>query len=185
MRPLTISFSEPLTRWLGVTWFALAFAVAGLAWTGYLAWQVVVLRADVARDKSDLSRVLERPMRAAAVSDDSAIASRLAPAQIAAANRAIRQLNLPWRDVFDALEEAASKEVSVVAIEPEAQHRTVRVSAEVANADDMVAFIRRLKQQPQFETVSLRTHRVEERDPNHPLRFTVEAVWRAPEEGQP
>jgi len=182
MKSLAISFSEPLLRRLGVTWVALAFTLAGGVWTGYSVWQVAALRADVARNKSDLSRVLERPMRPA---DDSATATQLAPAQIAAANRAIRQLNLPWRDVFDALEEAASKEVSVVSIEPEAQNHTVRVSSEVANADDMVGFIRRLKQQPQFEAVSLRAHRVEERDPNHPLRFTIEVVWRASAEGRP
>lgn len=97
--------------------------------------------------------------------------------QAASVNGAIAQLNLPWRDVFDAVEAATPKTVALLTLEPDAKRNLMRVMAEARNSDDMIAYIEQLKKQTFFTSVLLTKHEINEQDPNKPLRFQFEAQW--------
>ncbi|TXG00065.1 PilN domain-containing protein [Massilia arenae] len=103
----------------------------------------------------------------------------VAPAQAGAVNAAILQLNLPWRDVAAALGEATPNTIALLALEPDAKRRTVRISAEARSSDEMLAYITRLQAEEWFSSVVLLRHEVMEQDPNRPLRFQVSVQWEA------
>ena len=105
----------------------------------------------------------------------------IAPAQAAAVNAAILQLNLPWRDLQDALASATPPDIALLALEPDARKRVLKITAETKSSDAMIAYIAQLKQQDLFAgRARLLRHEINELDPNRPLRFQVEASWGTP-----
>ncbi|NRR31582.1 hypothetical protein HSX11_15505 [Oxalobacteraceae bacterium] len=100
-------------------------------------------------------------------------------AQATFVNGAIAQLNLPWRDLQEALLAATPPTVALLTLEPDAHKQVLRLNAETRNSDDMIAYIEQLKQQELFSGVLLTRHEINEQDPNRPLRFQVEAHWVA------
>lgn len=101
------------------------------------------------------------------------------PAQANAVNAAVMQLNLPWRDLAAALSEATPPSVALLALEPDARRRTVRITAETRGSDDMLAYVARLQAEAWFSSVALVRHEIVEQDPNRPLRFQVSVQWEA------
>ena len=98
-------------------------------------------------------------------------------AQATTVNNAIAQLNLPWRNVFDAVESATPATIALLALEPNAKKHLLRGMAETKSSDGMIAYIEQLKQQAFFGTVILTKHEINEQDPNKPIRFQFEAQW--------
>jgi Tfp pilus assembly protein PilN len=119
--------------------------------------------------------------RAAAISARPAEVARVAipEAQAAFVNGAIMQLNLPWRELQDAVAAATPRSVALVAMEPDPRKRVLKLTAETKTSDDMVAYVAELKQQELFSGVVLTRHEINEQDPNRPLRFQLEATWVA------
>jgi Tfp pilus assembly protein PilN len=99
-------------------------------------------------------------------------------AQAAAVNTAILQLNLPWRALRDAVQAATPPSVALLALEPDARKRTLRISAEARGSDEMIGYVEQLQRQDWFASVTLARHEINEQDPNHPVRFQVDAQWR-------
>jgi Tfp pilus assembly protein PilN len=105
--------------------------------------------------------------------------------QADAVNGAIGRLNLPWRDVFDALEAATPASVALLAVEPDARHGLLRVEAEVGSTEEMIGYVERLKRQAFLSSVFLVKHEINADDANQPLRFQVEARWSDPQGAPP
>lgn len=97
--------------------------------------------------------------------------------QADAVNNAVAQLNLPWRDVLDAIENATPPTIALLALEPNAKKQLVKGVAEAKSSDGMIAYIEQLKQQAFFDIVVLTRHEINEQDPNKPIRFQFEAQW--------
>lgn len=100
--------------------------------------------------------------------------------QARAVNAAIAQLNLPWRNVLDALEAGTPATIALLAIEPDAAKQIVKGTAEAKGSDAMLAYVEDLKRQPFFTFVTLTRHEVNVQDPNKPIRFQFEAQWEMP-----
>lgn len=98
-------------------------------------------------------------------------------AQARAVNEAIMQLNLPWRELHEAVRAATPDNVALLALEPDAKRRSLRITAESRNADDMLAYVARMQEQNWFGAVTLSRHEIVEQDPNRPLRFQLIAQW--------
>jgi len=127
----------------------------------------------------DLQAALAARSAPAPVATPPAPKVAVAPAQAGAVNAAILQLNLPWRDLAAALGEATPNTIALLALEPDAKRRTVRISAEARSSDEMLAYITRLQAEEWFSSVVLLRHEVMEQDPNRPLRFQVSVQWEA------
>ena len=97
--------------------------------------------------------------------------------QANAVNEAVMQLNLPWRDLYDTVRAATPASVALLALEPDAKRRTLRLTAEARSSDDMFAYVGKLQEQAWFTSVVLTRHEVAEQDPNRPLRFQISAQW--------
>jgi Tfp pilus assembly protein PilN len=101
------------------------------------------------------------------------------PAQAGAVNASVQQLNLPWRGLHDAVQAATPASIALLALEPDAKKSTVRITAEAKSSDDMIAYVEQLERIEWFTTVLLARHEINEQDPNRPIRFQVDAQWRA------
>lgn len=185
MRPLRIAFGKPAGgRWRagGGATVLLAVAVVAAAATAYQGWQLQHRVAEMRVAVNALDRSADRHRIDSAPRADEA---RLAPDQLAAANRAVEQLNLPWHDLLAGVEHAGTPAVSLVSIEPDPQHRQVRITAEAAGADAMVDYVASLARQPVFRAVVIRKHQVDLQSPYQPIRFVVELSWQQAIAGEP
>jgi len=90
----------------------------------------------------------------------------------------VRQLALPWAQLIDSLERAATKEVALLNIQPDAQNRVLRVTAEARRQELMLDYLRRLSATGAFAEVHLVSHQVREDDPGRPVQFAVQASFR-------
>jgi hypothetical protein len=139
-----------------------------------------------ARDRLERLSALDHAVTQAE-SDLTARTARRAPvadlpipeAQANAVNAAVRQLNLPWRAVLDAVEAGTPRTVALLALEPDARRGLVRIEAEAADGEAMLAYVKQLKQQPLLAGAVLVKHRTEESQARRPLRFQIEASLAA------
>ncbi|MDQ2820600.1 MAG: PilN domain-containing protein [Pseudomonadota bacterium] len=182
MKPLRIDFAPPsLARTLFHTSRpAFALAVIALVLAGLAAGQAWRLAEQRRLDAEQIARVVQHhavPVAAAPVQAKLSVSA----AQAAAVNAAILQLNLPWHDLQQSLGDATPATVALLALEPDARKRTVRITAEVRTSDEMIDYIEKLQQQKWFTAVALTHHETNDVDPNKPIRFQVEAQWA----GQP
>jgi Tfp pilus assembly protein PilN len=119
-----------------------------------------------------------RPAAAPLAVQRAARAPLAGEAQANAVNAAIMQLNLPWRDLHDAVKAATPATVAVLALEPDARRRVLRVTAEARSSADMLAYVERIQDLDWFAGVALTRHEINEQDPNRPIRFQFDAQWR-------
>jgi len=101
----------------------------------------------------------------------------ISDAQAIAVNKAIAQLNLPWRDLLAAIEQATPANVALLELTPDAKKHRLHGIAETTSADLMLNYIRTLKAQAFLGEVVLLKHEVDEQQPNGPMRFEFEAEW--------
>lgn len=99
--------------------------------------------------------------------------------EIRHANEVLRQLSLPWQNLFQAVESSASREVTLLGMEPDAEKRIVRISCEARNIAAMLRYIKRLEQRREFGSIYLQSHQIQDQDPEKPVRFSLFATWGA------
>jgi Tfp pilus assembly protein PilN len=176
---LPIDFA-PRTAWtLGSrigAWGWLA-ALLGLLLSSAGAWHMLSLHDKLSARRHALAVTQQRldqrvaaPRRANALSISAADAESI--------NRAVRQLNIPWSELLDALEAAASPKVALLEIRPDPASQRLLGLAEARNSGDMIAYVEALKAQPQFSSALLTGHQISEQDRNKPIRFEFVAAWK-------
>jgi len=101
----------------------------------------------------------------------------LTDVQASAVNSTIRQLNLPWSRLLAAIEHATPASVAMLELEPDAKNHLLRGMAETETPEKMLAYIKRLQQEPFLAGVSLTKHEVSDQGANRPVRFEFEAGW--------
>jgi Tfp pilus assembly protein PilN len=99
--------------------------------------------------------------------------------QANAINAIAHTLNLPWRELRDAFDACAMPNVALLSLAPDVNRHSVRVTAETTTPDDMIVYLRTLREQPFFSDVQLTHHEINEQDINRPIRFQLETVWVA------
>ena len=97
--------------------------------------------------------------------------------QVKTAEAVVRQLTLPWAALIETLEAAAAKDVAVLQVQPEAQQRLLRISAEARNHGAMLQYLRNLSSARALSDVHLLTHQVQTDDPQKPLQFSLQATF--------
>ena len=95
------------------------------------------------------------------------------------AEAVVRQLTLPWAALIATIEQAAAtKEVAILQLQPDAENRLLRLTAETRQREAMFNFVRRLADQPLLADVHLVSHQVQREDPQHPVQFSIQASIR-------
>lgn len=148
---------------------ALAVLLAS-AWY-YLAMQGEVTRSEqaVSANQRTLQRLQPVPDRPREKGLDQAIEQ---------ANAVWMSLNLPWPELFAALEASKTDDVALLAVEPDPLKHSVRITAEVKKREAMLAYVERLGQQPGIGSVVLLEHHINQQDNEKPFRFSLLATWK-------
>lgn len=139
------------------------------------------LASDISTKAQYLDEAIQRQMKrssSASARPQSSKKNLIPEAKAIAVNAAIQQLNLPWSDLLDAMEEATPNKIALISLEPDAKKHVLKVVAEALSSDDMIAYVEQLKKQAIFENVMLTKHELSEQDPQKPFRFQFEAQWR-------
>lgn len=131
----------------------------------------------------DLALELDRMQVAGAVSGTERRPAKSIPKarldeEARAAETVLRQLALPWPEIVHTVEEAATGDVAVLLLEPDALRRELRLSAEARNQDMMLEFLRRLASVKVLADVHVVRHQVQMEDPERPVNFSILAVMR-------
>ena len=169
-KPLELDFIVPRRRpWLA-GWVVLSISL-------------VLALGMVAEYQKTRQRLLELEAREAligGVRPARAIPRERLDAEMKSAQAAVRQLSLPWAQLIDSLEQASMKDVALLNIQPDAQARVLRVTAEARREELMLQYLRRLGATGNFAEVHLVSHQVREDDPQRPIQFSVQARFRSP-----
>ena len=180
MKPVRIDFARPgwrraLHRSGPLTW------LAGLLGLGLCAAAAVSGQRLLERQRHDSAQLTQALTRARApVAAPVALPqARISAQQAGAVNAAVLQLNLPWRALHDAIGEATPPSIALLALEPDAKKRSIKLTAEAKTSDAMIDYVAQLKRQELFAGVTLTRHEINEADPNRPIRFQLEAEWSA------
>lgn len=180
MKPVRIDFAPrsfartlyrtPLAAWLLAGFALLLCVAAALAGADLMARQ-----RDHEQQLAALQARSNVPLAAPVVP-----AAPISEPQAAAVNGAVMQLNLPWRALQEAVASATPAGVALLALEPDARKRMLRISAEARTSDEMIDYVARLKREELFSDVALTRHEINDQDPNRPIRFELDASWSAP-----
>lgn len=95
-----------------------------------------------------------------------------------AAEAVLRQLALPWAEILRTVEDAATQEVAILQLQPDALRRELRLAAEARDQDGMLEFLRRLTAAGTLDGVHVVSHQVQLQDPQRPLHFSILALMR-------
>ncbi len=102
---------------------------------------------------------------------------KVAPEEIAAAKETMQRLSTPWEKLFAALESAASEQVALLSIEPDAKAGTVRISGDSKDYLAALTYVLNLSRADSLSHVQLARHEVKQNDPNKTVGFSVSASW--------
>jgi hypothetical protein len=98
--------------------------------------------------------------------------------QVKVAESAVRQLTLPWATLIEVLEGTTTKDVAVLQVQPEAQQRLLRITAEARNYRAMLQYQSNLAAASVLDDVHLLNHQVQLDDPRRPLQFSIQATFK-------
>ena len=93
-------------------------------------------------------------------------------AQIATA-RVRANLDYSWQPAFAALQATFSKKIALISLEGSQAKKQLRLVGEARQLADAVAYANQLSQQHGVLRTALLQHEMQERDAQHPVRFTL------------
>jgi len=97
--------------------------------------------------------------------------------EIRQANQVLRELSVPWDALFEAVEAAGDKEVTLLSMEPDVEKQGARIMGEARNMAAVLNYMRQLGKQPVLHDINLEHHQIQSQDSERPVRFTVVASW--------
>jgi hypothetical protein len=164
---LELDYIAPPRRspWAGLGVLALALAVAGS-----LALHYGDVRRELAAEEAARGLLNEgRPARA--------VPRERLEEETRQVDAIARQLTLPWAQMIETIENASIGEVAVLQLQPEAEQRRLRLTAEAKNREAMLRYIRRLDESKALSEVHLVSHQVQLDDPSRPIQFALQASF--------
>jgi hypothetical protein len=169
-RRLQLDYIAPVRRpaWPGLLVLALSLALAAELWTRYRDAQLELARLEAT---SSLLSTERRPARV--------VPKERLDEEVKAAEAVVRRLTVPWGSLVQALEEAATRDVALLQLQPDAENRTVRLTAEARSAEAMFAYARRLGAAKGLADVHVVSHQVQREDPQRPIQFALQATLKA------
>lgn len=91
----------------------------------------------------------------------------------------ITRMSLPWNDLFRALQATKTDDIELLSVEPDAETRTVRISAEARDIPAMLTYVSRLESERYFQRTGLLQQEAK-KDARGGVAFVVSAAWKRP-----
>ena len=147
--------------------FGLLLCLIGIVLASHNAQENALRQAELAKANAAVRLQPVSNVKKVALTDE----------QMHAINTAIGQLNLPWSQLFKAIELATPSTVALLELVPDAKNHQVKGIAEAETPEMMLTYIQKLKDQSFLGDVILTKHEVSEQVPNGAIRFEFEAEW--------
>ena len=175
MRAVQLDFLLPTGRgsragpWLLVA--GVLAAVAAASYQNHLTHEAAAREARLATLRGIASRSLpvisERSSETPEVRD-----------QIKKANGVLRLMNVPWGELFAAIESAENGDVALLAVQPDTRSRSVLIGGEGRSLPAVLTYMGRLERTKRLHGVVLLSHEVKDKEPGQPIAFTLSAAWQ-------
>jgi Tfp pilus assembly protein PilN len=168
-RRLELDYIAPPRQriWPGMLVLGLSLAVAAELVVRYRDTQLELARLEAAASLIGPERRVAR-----------AVPKERLEEEMKSAEAVVRQLSVPWGSLVQAIEQAATRDVAVLQLQPDAESRSVRLTAEARNAEAMFDYLRRLAAANGIADAHLVSHQIQREDPQHPVQFTVQAALK-------
>lgn len=150
----------------------LLLSIVVLSLTGGYYYRLAMKAAELEASQNKLERAASR--RAGGMHRD----AREVMQEVKHANEVLRNLSLPWGNLFQAVESSTGQDVTLLGMEPDIEKHVVRIECEARNITAMLNYIRRLEQRQEFGSIYLQSHRIQDEDPEKPVQFSLFAAWR-------
>jgi len=154
-------------RWPGAALLALSLVVAAGVVERYRDARAELAAVEAAQGLVNLDR-----------SSTKAIPRERLDEETKMVNEVVRQLGLPWARMVAAVERASSADVVVMQMQPDAQQRLLRLTAEAKSRQAMLQYVRRLGEDRALGDVFLVRDEVRTEQPGRPIQFAVQATLR-------
>lgn len=170
-RALELDYIVPRRRplLLGLAILAAALGLAAALLIEYRSVQLELARLEA---EAGLLGAERKPVRV--------VSKERLDEEVKAAEAVVRSLTLPWAALVEALERAATREVAVLQLQPDAQNRVLRLTLEARSRQAMFDYARRLGASGLLADAHILSHQVMADDPQKPIQFSVQAVLREP-----
>lgn len=170
-RPLELDYIAPRRRplWLGAVILGVGLGLGAVLLMQYRDTQLELARLEAAAGLLGGER---RPARV--------VPKERLDEEVKAAEAVVKGLTVPWAALVETLERAATREVALLQLQPDAQNRLVRLTLEARSRQAMFDYVRRLGASRVLADAHILNHQVQLDDPQRPIQFSVQAVLRDP-----
>jgi Tfp pilus assembly protein PilN len=168
MRRVELDYLAPVraTPWLGVLLLVISLAAAGVLVKRYADTQEALASLEASGKRVSPER---RPLPA--------VSKERLEAEVKSAESVVRQLALPWASMIQAIEQSATRDVALLQLQPDAETRSVKLTAEARTREAMFDYLRRLEASRGLAQVHVVSHQVQKDDPRHPVQFSLQASF--------
>lgn len=97
--------------------------------------------------------------------------------QIKRANTVLAQMNVPWGELFAAIETAQDGSVGLLAVQPDPGAGQLVIGGQARTLSALLAYMERLQQSDRLREVVLASHEVKNDEPGQPVEFVLAARW--------
>lgn len=146
-------------------------AVAAMAYQNHLGREVAERDARLAALRGIASRSLP------AISGPDSDAPEMRE-QIKKANAVLQLMNVPWGELFTAIESAEDGAVALLAVQPDPRSHSVLIGGEARSLPVVFAYMERLERTNRLRDVVIVNHELKSKEPGQPIGFTLSAGWR-------
>lgn len=169
-RPLELDYvaAPRRPRWIGLCVLAIGLLAAGALLTRYRDLHRDLAALEAAQGLLNVER---RPARV--------LPKERLDEEARAIDAVMRQLTVPWAQMIEAVEAASTPDVALLQVQPEAQQRTLRLTAEAKSREAMLRYLRRLGGSRALSEVHVVSHQVQLDNPARPVQFAVQASFRS------
>ncbi len=177
MRRLYLDFRRPPREGGNAPVLLLLLGVVGAALVG---GRYVELEAAMAAREAQVAQ-LQRQLGHQATPRLARADERATAAELKQAAAVSERLSLPWDRLLRGIERAAQRrdrDVALLSIRPDAQRQVVKIAGEARDFQAMIAYAKLLAQDQSMDAVYIESHRIQQQDPQRPVRFELAAHWR-------
>jgi Tfp pilus assembly protein PilN len=148
----------------------LVAVLAALSYQRQVNRELVVREARLAELRGMANRTL--PALSEKESDTPEVRS-----EVQKANAVLQQLNVPWGELFVAVESAEGADVALLAVQPDPRSHSVVIGGVARNLAAVFAYMDRLEHTKRLRDIVLSSHEVKSKEPGQPVEFALNATW--------
>lgn len=173
MRQIKLDFQQ--AQHLTLRWVGLFLLFAGLI----LNMLLYLKNQNTTTEINDILNQIERikhPAKALIIPVDD-IQTATEKNKLLQVDAVIKQLNLPWPDLFKMLETTRESSIDLLELSPNSQTGDVLIIGKADNLKSVLDYMARLKKSQAFSKIDLNSHEKTLQNGTQVLRFNIVAKW--------